>query len=319
MDSGVARSSARFGVLSHCVAGSRPPNVSSAIRVMSATRTTRSDAAVSSGRLSLMSLCAVLSGVRRTRKMSFLETSRYRTISSTTRAVTPLRMIAIFAAAGFSRTTNAVKPVGLLPGARRNRLAECFGFMCSPPEILTPYRKICNSHSGDLARSAVCSRWPMKLLVIVALVVVPGCASTLPGRGDPTAATVAFSRAIAHQLQGRHDDAIQEYDQAIRLRPEYAEASTTAAQPTTASANTTGRSRISNAPTKVDHSSRRPSRSARARSASTTLPDRIWTDCPDPASDEERQRLLDQFRKAAEELSAPGAVEGAVVAREGQH
>src|SRR2546426_32342 len=159
----------------------------------------------------------------------------------------------------------------------------------------------------------------MKLLVIIALVVVPGCASTLPGRGDPTAATAAFSRAIAHQLQGRHDDAIQEYDQAIRLRPEYAEASTTAAQPTTASANTTGRSRISNAPTKVDHCSRRPSRSARARSASTTLPDRIWTDCPDPASDEERQRLLDQFRKAAKELSAPGAVEGAVVAREGQH
>ncbi|SRR6266446_3984462 len=64
----------------------------------------------------------------------------------------------------------------------------------------------------------------MKLLVIIALVVVPGCASTLPGRGDPTAATAAFSRAILHQLQGRHDDAIQEYDQAIRLRPEYAEA-----------------------------------------------------------------------------------------------
>src|SRR2546426_7926075 len=108
-----------------------------------------------------MSLCAVLSGVRRTRKMSFLETSRYRTISSTTRAVTPLRMIAIFAAAGVSRTTNAVKPVGLLPGARRNCFAECFGFMRqSPPEILAPYREIDNSHFGDRARAPAAAEPP---------------------------------------------------------------------------------------------------------------------------------------------------------------
>src|SRR5207244_5211179 len=96
IDKGVAPASARLALLSQCVAAPRAPKGPWAKRVMSATRTTRSEAAASRLRLSLISLCAVLSGVCRRAKMTAFGTSRYATMSSTTRAPTPARMMSIF-------------------------------------------------------------------------------------------------------------------------------------------------------------------------------------------------------------------------------
>ncbi len=122
IDKGVAPPKARFALLSHRVAGSRPPKVSSAIRVISATRTTRSEAAESRLRLSLISLCAVLSGVCRIPKMTFFGTSRYSTMSSTTRAPTPARMTSIFFAGGVSFATNDLKTTARFFALLRDRL-----------------------------------------------------------------------------------------------------------------------------------------------------------------------------------------------------
>src|SRR5205807_8550741 len=60
IDKGVAPARARLALLSQCVAASRAPKVAWARRVTSATRTTRSEAAASRLRLSLISLCVVL-------------------------------------------------------------------------------------------------------------------------------------------------------------------------------------------------------------------------------------------------------------------
>ncbi len=56
-----------------------------------------------------MSLCAVLSGVRRILKISLFGRWKYSTMSSTTRAVTPPRISAIFLAVGVSLERNASK------------------------------------------------------------------------------------------------------------------------------------------------------------------------------------------------------------------
>src|SRR5437867_15459 len=121
MDSGVAPPSARLALFSHRVAAARPPKVFSAIRVISATRTTRSEAAASRLRLSLINLWAVLSGVCRIPKMTFFGTSRYSTMSSTTRAPTPARMTSTFFADEVSLDTNDLKITARFGRAARRR------------------------------------------------------------------------------------------------------------------------------------------------------------------------------------------------------
>src|SRR5712692_6357931 len=146
IDKGVAPARARLALLSQCVAASRAPKVAWARRVMSATRTTRSEAAASRLRLSLISLCAVLSGVCRRAKMTAFGTSRYATMSSTTRAPTPARMISIFCAAGVSRATNSMKGgISCLdnpPGRPRGRSRACRRAVPAPGDRFMGLRRL---------------------------------------------------------------------------------------------------------------------------------------------------------------------------------
>src|SRR3989454_1368613 len=149
MDSGVTPPSARLALFSHRVAASRPPKVSSAIRVMSATRTTRSEAAASRLRLSLINLWAVLSGGCRIPKMTFFCTSRYSTMSSTTRAPNPVRMTSIFFADEVSLDTNNLKIT-----ARFGRAARRREFFTVLRERLTDMASSCPIQNNSKTRAS---------------------------------------------------------------------------------------------------------------------------------------------------------------------
>ena len=97
---------------------------------------------------------------------------------------------------------------------------------------------------------------------------------------DATDAVHFFNRGLAYAGRREYEAAIQDYDQAIRLNPRFAEAFAAVAPPTVMRANTIGLYRILTKPSGLTRTSLKPSASAARLTFSrayTTAPSRTST------------------------------------------